>query len=84
MIRRYGSIEGLLRERDLRDSDRDYLERAMRVVPPVADLPIGLPPGRRERYPGDQRLMEVLVERHDAKEPSSRLLAALDALADRE
>ena len=84
MIRRYGSIEGLLRERALRDSDRDYLERAMRVVPPVADLPISLPPGRRARYPDDQGLMEVLIERHNAKEPSSRLLAALHAPADRE
>ena len=84
MIRRYGSIEGLLRERALRDSDRDYLERAMRVVPPVADLPISLPPGRRARYPDDQGLMEALIERHNAKEPSSRLLAALHAPADRE
>jgi 5'-3' exonuclease len=84
MIRRYGSIEGLLRDRDLRDSDRDYLERAMRVVPPVPDLAISLPPGRRARYPDDQGLMEVLIERHNAKEPSSRLLASLHALADRE
>ncbi len=45
MIRRYGSIEGVLRDRALRDSDRDYLVRAMRVVAPVADLPIALPSG---------------------------------------
>jgi 5'-3' exonuclease len=80
MIRRYGNVEGLLRDRELRDTDRDYLERAMRVVPPVADLPIGLPLGRRSRYPADERALNVLVERHTAKEASDRLLTALVAL----
>jgi 5'-3' exonuclease len=53
MIRRHGDIAGVLRERELRPADREYLERAARIVPPVRDLPIGLPPGRRETYPAE-------------------------------
>jgi 5'-3' exonuclease len=77
MIRRHGDIAGVLRERDLRETDRDYLERAARVVPPAADLPLELPAGRRERYPADPGALAELVERYAIAEPSERLLAAL-------
>src|SRR5579864_2285025 len=53
MIRRHGDIAGVLRDRPLRDADREYLESAMRVVRPVDDLPIELPAGRRDSYPAD-------------------------------
>src|SRR5207245_5303238 len=53
MIRRHGDITGVLRERELRTVDREYLERAVRIVPPVADLPVQLPAGRRAAYPAD-------------------------------
>jgi 5'-3' exonuclease len=77
MIRRYGGIAELLRERELRDADRAYLENAMSVVPPVADLPIELPPGRRDAYPVDPEAMNELAERFGAREACARLLAAL-------
>src|ERR1700738_2381116 len=53
IIRRYGDIAGVLRERPLRDEDREYLEAAARVVAPVADLAITLPSGRRDAYPAN-------------------------------
>jgi 5'-3' exonuclease len=77
MIRRHGDISGVLRERRLNDSDRDYLTRAMRVVQPVADLPIELPAGRRDVYPVDGPGMESLAERYHAREACLRLLASL-------
>jgi 5'-3' exonuclease len=77
MIRRYGDIAGVLRERDLRDSDREYLENAMRVVPPVADLPIELPAGRRDAYPVDPEAMNELAGQFGAEAACGRLLAAL-------
>lgn len=79
MIRRYGDIAGVLRERDLRDADREYLESAMTVVPPVADLPIELPLGRREAYPVDAAALEGLAERFGAQQACARMLAALRA-----
>jgi len=77
MIRRHGDIAGVLRERELRPVDREYLERAVRIVPPVADLPIELPAGRREAYPADPSALDALVERYGLREPVDGLLAAL-------
>ena len=77
MIRRHGDIKGVLSERELREADRDYLERAARIVPPVADLPVELPAGRRERYPADRDALAEFVKRYAISEPSERLLAAL-------
>jgi 5'-3' exonuclease len=79
MIRRHGDIDGVLRERPLRDADRDYLTRAMRVVTPVADLPLALPPGRRDAYPSDEAAMRTLAARHGAEESCARLLTALQS-----
>jgi len=77
MIRRHGDIAGVLRERDLSDADREYLESAMSVVAPVADLPIDLPPGRRDAYPMDAPAVKELAGRFAAEEGCARLLAAL-------
>jgi len=77
MIRRHGDIAGVLRERDLRAADRDYLERAARIVPPVATLDIELPDGRREHFPADSGAVEEFVKRYGIAESSERLLRAL-------
>jgi 5'-3' exonuclease len=79
MIRRYGDIAGILRERELRDADREYLESAVKVVAPVADLPIELPAGRRDAYPVDQAALQDLAGRFRAGDSSARLLAELRA-----
>lgn len=82
MIRRHGDIAGVLRERELRPADREYLERAARIVPPVADLPIRLPAGRREAYPADPAALDAFIERYDLREPADGLLAALGTASD--
>ena len=81
MIRRYGDIAGILRDRPLRDADREYLATAMRVVPPVADLPIALPAGRRDEYPADEAAVQSLAARFGVRESCRRLLAAVAGLA---
>ncbi len=81
MIRRHGSIAGILRDRDLSDADRAYLESAMSVVAPVIDLPIGLPPGRRDVYPDDEPALRSLAARYGVAEPCARLLTAVARLA---
>jgi 5'-3' exonuclease len=80
MIRRHGDLATLLRERELRDADRDYLTSAMRVVPPVSDLPIALPSGRREAYPENDAALQSLIEQYGVREACGRLLAAVSAL----
>jgi len=81
MIRRHGDIARVLRDRDLRDADREYLENAMRVVRPVDDLPIPLPAGRRDSYPADEAAMQALADRYGVREACTRLLAAARRLA---
>jgi 5'-3' exonuclease len=76
MIRRHGDIAGILRERQLSDADRSYLENAMTVVPPVADLPIALPPGRRESYPADEGRMEAIADPYGVSAACARLVDA--------
>jgi 5'-3' exonuclease len=80
MIRRHGSVEGVLRDRLLREADREYLERAMRVVMPAAELPLALPIGRSDRYPADQAELSSLLAEHDAEEAGGRLSAALQGV----
>ena len=80
LVSRYDGIEGLLAAGRLRDSEREYLDRARRVVPPVAELPIGLPPGRREQYPDDPEHVVMLAERYGLTGPFERLLRALPLL----
>lgn len=81
MIRRHGDIAGVLRDRPLRDADRDYLSRAVRVVTPVADLPLALPPGRRDAYPAEGALVDALAERHGVREECRRLVEAVARLS---
>jgi 5'-3' exonuclease len=83
MIRRHGDIAGILRERSLRDDDREYLESAMRVVPPVADLPIALPEGRRDAYPVSEQTMRSLAAQYGVSEACDRLVSALVGAASR-
>lgn len=81
MIRRYGDIAGVLRDRPLREADREYLANAMRVVPPVADLPIALPSGRRDAYPEHETVMQSLAAGYGVRRSCDRLLTAVAALA---
>ena len=81
MIRRHGDIAGVLRDRPLRASDREYLQAATVVVRPVDDLPITLPSGRRDAYPANDRALFALAEHHHAQDAVARLLTALTTLA---
>jgi 5'-3' exonuclease len=77
MIRRHGDVAGVLRDRQLSESDRHYLESAIRAVPPVADLPITLPDGIRNAYPVDEAVVESLAAPYSAGEACERLVASL-------
>jgi 5'-3' exonuclease len=81
MIRRHGDIAGVLRERELRDADREYLESAIRVVPPVDDLPIGLPAGRRDTYPVDAAAVDAMAARYGVRDACARLMGAVRRLS---
>ncbi len=78
MVRTYGGIEGIVQAGRVKEADREYLERAVRVVQPADGLPIELPAGARASYPADAERLAALVERHGLQAASARLVEALN------
>jgi 5'-3' exonuclease len=77
LVRRYGSIQGMLDAGIFRDPDADYLKKAMKAVPPVTDLKLKVPKGRRDRYPAEPEVVEEIARRYGVKSSLDRLVTAL-------
>lgn len=76
LVSRHGSIEDLVAAGRLRDTDADYVTRAIRVVRPLAqDLP--LPRGRRDTYPEHPQRLSTLVQQYGLGGSADRFLDAL-------
>ena len=80
LVRKYGSVAAMLEAGVFRASDAAYLEKAQRVVPPVADLGIEVPRGRRDRYPADPARAEELGRRYGVASSIERLVKALASM----
>ena len=80
IIRRHGGVAGLLSEGRLPEYQREYLARAARVVPPVRDLPVDLPDGRRDSYPVDAHGLRTLADANGLTSACDRLVLALAQL----
>jgi hypothetical protein len=52
----------------------------MRVVPPVADLELDVPRGRRDRYPENPARAEELGRRYGVASSIERLVKALSSM----
>ncbi len=77
LVKRYGSIQGMLDAGIFRDADADYLKKAMKAVPPVTDLKLTVPKGRRSRYPVEPEVVEEIARRYGVKSSLDRLVTAL-------
>jgi 5'-3' exonuclease len=81
MVKRYGSIEKMLEAGIFRKEEQaDYLRKALKVVPPVANLPIAVPRGRRDGYPEDVAKVEQLGKKHGIANNLDRLVTALNKM----
>jgi len=80
LVRRYGSVGSMLEAGIFRTADADYLEKASRIVPPVTNLDIEVPTGRRDRYPEDPAQVEALGKRYGVASSFQRLLTALASI----
>ena len=80
LVTRYGSVRAMLDAGVFRDANAAYLEKAMRVVPPVRDLPIEVPRGRREHYPDEPELVAALASKYGIDSSLERLVTALNKL----
>ncbi|HEX6488982.1 MAG TPA: 5'-3' exonuclease [Candidatus Dormibacteraeota bacterium] len=77
MVKRHGSVEGVLAEGKLSAADADYLRKALVVVKPAAGLQLDcgdclLPPA-----PADPERLNALSQAHGLDSPISRLGRAL-------
>ena len=77
LVKRYGSIQGMLDAGIFRNSDAEYLQKAQKVVPPVTTLALEVPPGRRARYPEHPDRVADLGKRYGVASSFERLVAAL-------
>ena len=80
LVRRYGSIEAMLEAGIFRSADAEYLEKAQRVVPPVSDLKIKVPRGRRSRYPEQPEIVTEIGRRFGVTNSLERLVTALKSM----
>ncbi|HEV2476508.1 MAG TPA: 5'-3' exonuclease H3TH domain-containing protein [Candidatus Dormibacteraeota bacterium] len=81
MVKRYGSVAKMLEAGIFRKEEQaDYLRKALKVVPPVADLPIEVPRGRRDHYPEDPDKVEQLGKKHGIANNLDRLVTALNKM----
>ncbi len=80
LVRRHGSVAAMLKAGIFRSSDADYLEKALKVVPPVRDLPIEVPRGRRDRYPENPKRVEELSQKYGIASSFERLIKAMSGL----
>jgi 5'-3' exonuclease len=77
MLRRHGSIEGVLWDGNLTTPNVDYLKRAIKVVTPVADIPLQIPPALVPSAAADPAALTRLQKKHGLGASVDRLLAAL-------
>jgi 5'-3' exonuclease len=80
LVRRYGSVGAMLEAGIFRSADAEYLEKARRIVPPVTDLKIEVPAGRRAKWPADPARVEELGRRYGIKNSFERLVKALSMI----
>ena len=77
MVRRYGSVRGVLASASLNDLDRAYLEAALQVVLPVMDIPLDPPPAALPTEPAHRGALDALKRAHGLGGAVDRLLRAL-------
>jgi 5'-3' exonuclease len=77
LVRKHGDLEGLLKNGRLGDADRDYLQRAMKVVLPVMDIPLDPPDTRVPRQPADPARLEALKRQYGLGGAVDRLVHVL-------
>jgi len=77
LVKRYGSIQGMIDAGVFRNADAVYLQKAQKVVPPVTTLDLPLPKGRRDRYPAEPEIVAEIARRYGVGSSLDRLVKAL-------
>src|SRR3984893_5000415 len=75
ILERHGSIEAVLWDANLTEADVDYIRRAIKVVPPVASIPLERPDGRLRPEPRDADRVADLKKQYGLGGAVDRLLS---------
>jgi 5'-3' exonuclease len=81
LIQRHGSIESVLGDGNLTEAEVDYIQRAVKVVPPVATIPLERPDGRLRAAAADATRVAALKQHYGLGGAVDRLLRAIEAVA---
>ena len=77
MIKKYKSVQGMLDAGLFKEKDAAYLASALKVVPPVTDLDLPVPAGRRAKYPAEPEVVDEIARRYGVGSSLQRLITAL-------
>lgn len=80
LVTRYGSVEKMLDAGVFKNEHADYLRKALKVVPPVRDLKIKVPRGRRDGYPEDPEMVAAIGKKYGVDSSLGRIVTALNKL----
>jgi 5'-3' exonuclease len=78
LVRKYKTVQGMIDAGVFRAADAEYLAKAQRVVPPVNDLDIPVPKGRRDHYPDEPEVAAEIGRRYGVASSVDRLIKALN------
>ena len=83
LIKKHGSVQGMLDAGIFKPADAAYLASALKVVPPVTDLKLPAVKGRRAKYPAEPEVVEEIAKRYGVGSSLQRLVTALQGLTKR-
>jgi 5'-3' exonuclease len=84
MVTRYQSVEKMLEAGIIRNPEHvEYLRNALKVVPPVRDLKIKVPRGRRDHYPAEPEVVELMGKKYGIANNLERLVKALSSVTEK-
>lgn len=77
LIKKYRSVQGMIDAGIFNATDSAYLASALKVVPPVTDLDLPMPAGRRKSYPAEPEVVEEIARRYGVGSSLQRLVTAM-------
>jgi 5'-3' exonuclease len=77
LVRRYGSLDGVIKSGRLGTAAVAYVEQARRVAVPVGTIPLTVPPSLRPRRPADSAALARLNEEYGIASVTERFVRSM-------
>ena len=80
LIKKHRSVQGMIDAGVFKPKDAAYLASALKVVPPVTDLDLPVPAGRRNKYPAEPEVVDEIARRYGVGSSLERLVRAMNLI----